>query len=251
MTIRAKFFAGDGYRDVAEVPMTSPAPAAINPGTAWLTAGVRSFGGKVWDCSEEGLYIFYNMVTNQAVHRVAARNWTGGADLYKVFSGVCWNHVHGTDHNHLSGSWQTLSNAGALRKWAAQCGVIAGLMAWIAPQMGFPARVRSVQTLAPLNAGDDGHVVFETQHGGQWRMWDISSGCWYRDAAGKHLSTTEIVAIVNAGGPFPEVMSLCPRPRADSDMAGHIDLSAYVLFHLDTPADREAWVRRIFQSVTS
>jgi hypothetical protein len=222
------------------------APTAL-PASMWVLTGHYLVGGRSWDMSEEGLYSIFDPATGIATNRIAMKNWTGGADLYKALSGVCWNHVHGSDHNGLD--FQAMSNIGRNRKWSAQCGQIAGMLAWLLPQCGFTARTRNAVTLLPKNGVDDGHVVLETLHNGQWRMWDITCGCWWRDATGKHLSTADLVTHVNAGGPLPERVELCPLRQADSDAAGGIDIQIYNWFMLRTPEQRDAWVRRIFQSV--
>ncbi len=241
--IIAKHLVDDCERDVE----ASHAPLPLTMTSAWMKTGVYSYAGGVYDCTEEGLYLFWDDATGTAQNRIALADFTGGADLYKVLSGVCRNHVHGTDHNGMD--YQIMSNSGMARRWSAQCGYIVGLCVWALTQFGFAARSRNPETLEPKNGYDDGHVVLETLHGGQWRMWDMSSGVWFRDWNGKHLSTAEVVAAVNAGGDLPEAISMCPLTRFDSDAVGGIDLALYGFMRQRTPAMREAWVRRIFQSV--
>ena len=243
MTILAKKFDGAGAAPVA----TSSPAMALPTGSVWMATGLYSYGGQVFDCTEEGLYRFFNPTTGATTSRLALKNFTGGANLYKVLEGVCWNHVHGAQDTGTS--WQAMSNAGMARKWRAQCGTIVGLMVWALNQFGFTARSRNPTTLEPLNGYDDGHVVLETQHGSDWRMWDLTNGVWYRNASGKHLSTTEFVQAVTAGGALPEAVLLCPFRQNNSDTTGAIDLAVYGDMKTLTPAEREAWVRRIFQSV--
>jgi hypothetical protein len=238
-----KHFVGNVARDLT----TGVAPGPLPMVSIAMSTGIYSFAGRTWDCTEEGLYTFFNPANGTAQNRLAFTNFTGGADLYKILSGVCWNHVHGTDHNGLP--WQTMSDIGRTRKWSAQCGAIAGLIAWLLPQCGFTARTRNPMTLLPRNGVDDGHIVLETLHAGQWRMWDLTDGVYYRDATGKHLSTSELVTIVNAGAPLPEAVQMCPERSIDSDAAGAIDLQIYCRFMKHTPEQKEAWVRRIYQSI--
>lgn len=243
MSIVAKRLVGQTETDLQAGPAAIPLPM----GSAWMKAGVYSYAGKSYDCTEEGLYIFWNDDNGTAQNRIVLKDFAGGADLYKVISGVCWNHVHGTDHNGWE--YQLMSNSGMARRWSAQCGYIVGLLVWALPQFGFTARSRNPRTLEPTNGYDDGHVVLETLHDGAWRMWDLSSGIWFRDAAGKHLSTAEVAAAVNAGGDLPDIKSLCPLWRFDSDAVGGIDLSIYGFMRHRTPELRERWIRRIYQSV--
>lgn len=243
MTISAKFFRGDAPSDVPLGSTVSPMPSA----STWMAPGIYSYLGQVYDCREEGLYRFLNDANGTCTNRVSIKS-SGLADLYKVLSGVCWNHVHGIDDNAVD--YQVMSNTGMTRKWRAQCGFIAGLMVWVLPQFGIPARTKNPSAVAPLNGWDDGHIVLETQHGADWRMWDMTNARYFRNSSGKHLSTAEVVAAVNANQ-FDSLQQefLCSQARVNSDTISGIDLSVCNDMRFLTQEQQSAWYKRIFRSV--
>lgn len=235
----AKFFLFD---EVSDVPL-APSGAAMPTGSAFLAAGNYSYGGVNWDMTRPGLYRFLfpnGVMFNRVVYG-------SPLDLYELFSAMSWNHVHGTDDNHSD--YQVSCNNGRYRHWRMQCGFVAGLCAWLMPQFGVSTRVVNAVTLATKNGFDDGHIVFETYHSGAWRMWDLTNGVYFRDSNGVHLSTAAFIAQIAGGGAFPEVVSLSDGHKINSQTAGTIDLLAYWQMLLRRPDQREAWYRRIFQSI--
>ncbi len=245
MTITAKFFRDD---TVADVPIGS-AVAAMPTVSTWLSPGIYTYSGQVYDCREEGLYRFFNGENGNCINRIVMKG-AGQADLYKVLSGVCWNHVHGTDDNATT-DYQVMSNFGMTRKWRAQCGIIVGLMVWLLPQFGIPARAKNPSAVSPLNGWDDGHIVLETQHGSDWRMWDLTNARYFRNSSGKHLSTSEVVSAVNSNQ-FEglDAVFLCSRWRYNSNTVSGIDLSIYGDMLVLTPEHQTAWYKRIFRTVS-
>jgi hypothetical protein len=243
MTITARFFRGE---TPADVPLGSNV-AAMPTASTWLAPGIYTYQGQVYDCREEGLYRFFNETNGSCFNRLVIKG-SGQADLYKVLSGVCWNHVHGIDDNATD--YQLMSNAGMTRKWRAQCGYIVGLMTWVLPQFGIQARAKNPSAVSPLNGWDDGHIVLETLHGSDWRMWDMTTGRFFRNGAGKHLSTAEVVAAVNAGT-FDALQQefLCSRWRFESDTIYGIDLSIYGDMRFMTPEQQASWYKRLFRTV--
>lgn len=239
----AKFFCFD---EVSDAPVVASGGTTMPTGSAYLATGVWTYGGKTYDMSREGLYrIPYG--AGGTFNRIV---YGATLDLYTLLSAIGWNHVHGTDDNHTG--YQSISNAGMTRMWRSQCGFIAGMCAWLIPQFNsgaIQARTRNVETLGTKNGYDDGHIILETQHGGVWRMWDMTNGCYFRDALGVHMSTAAFVAQIAGGGTFPEKVILTPDKRVNSQSVGVLDLRAYCDVHLRTEAQKEAWYRRIFQRV--
>jgi hypothetical protein len=123
------------------------------------------------------------------------------------------------------------------------------MVAWLMPQLGVQARVLNVKTLQTLNGYDDGHLILETKHGTEWRMWDMTNGCYFVDANGKHLSTAEFMAAIANGGAFPQKVRLDYDNKYTNDCAGILDMGLYWERTLNTDADAEIWYRRIFQYV--
>lgn len=235
-----------------EVLLGTSAPA-MPLGSAHMTRGVYSLYGKTWDCSQDGLYVFRDPSKSYFVQRIVTP-WNNPAvfDIYSMMSAVSYNHVHGVADE--TSDYQVMSNGGIYHRWRLRCGYIAGMMAWVLPQSvwGVPARTKNVSTIGPKNGFDDGHIVVESQHGTDWRMWDLTNGCYFRDATGKHMSTTDFVAWLasNATG-LPDKIMLSPLlSKWGSDVAPGYNWDYGRQGKLwDDAAYSEAWYRRIFQSI--
>jgi hypothetical protein len=222
------------------LPSTS---VCITPNT-YIVAGVS------YDCSRQGLYRWFN-TAGQFINRICVS--TTSPDVAAIISGMSWNHVHGIQTE--SGTYQNISDAGKYRKWSARCGVIAGLVSWLMPQLGVTARVRNVKTLGTLNGYDEGHLVVETLHGSDYRMWDMTNGVYFKDGTGKHMSTADLIAwfVANPTG-MPEMVKLDYDSKYTHDCVtlgngAILDLGLYWERMFSTPALVEAWYRRIFQSI--
>lgn len=247
----AKFYCHDEISDVPVAP-SGTTGTLDSFGSTYMTAGFYRFSTcpTVYDCRRAGLYRF--KVSGEPFFR--NRIVIGSpVDLYALLSGVSWNHIHGVADEGVD--YQTMSNRGRFAKWRLRCGVIAGMMAWLLPQVGFTARVANVSTTGPLNGFDDGHIVLEVSHNGQWRMFDMTNGCYWKDSNGNHLSTAQFIAHIANNGPMPEKVKLDGTDRRwDNETTtvsgGVLDLGLYAENFLGTPAQEEAWNRRIFQSVT-
>jgi hypothetical protein len=241
----SKFYVHDEQSDI---PVASDG-VALPSGSAFMFPGTYIVNGVSYDCSRQGLYRWF-IPAGYFVNRVVVGSGAS-LDAYAVISAISWNHVHGTntEYGFDSASLQAMSNAGRTVKWAARCGYIAGMIAWLMPQLGVSARVLNVSTAGAKNGYDDGHVVVETLHGAGWRMWDITNGCYFRNSAGKHLSTAEFIAHIANGAAMPELVSLDYDQKYNHDYAGNLDLGLYWQWVLESPAQSEAWYRRIFQSI--
>lgn len=239
----AKFFCHD---EVSDIPLaTGGTPMTF--GSAYMTAGVYKLGGHSWDCTRPGLYRF--MLPNEQFvrNRIVAGT---PVQIYDLISAVCWNHVHGAADE--TDNMQVLSNKGVHQRWRLRCGYIVDMMVWLLPQFGISARRTNPRTLLEPNGFDDGHIVLETMHGSEWRMWDLTNGCYFRNAAGEHLSTAGMIAHIANDGPMPDRIMLDGMDRrSDAEVVsvsgGMLDLGLYNdLFVLP---DMDAWFRRIFQTL--
>lgn len=219
-------------------------PHALPDGSAFMVAGSYAFGGGFWDCTRSGLHRWLTgtgagaSVTNRLVY---------ANDVYGLLSGVSWNHIHGVaDEFLVSGSfdWQSIANAGRTHKWRLTCGAISGLMCWVLPQLGLTCRIRSVTTQETPNGYDDGHIMFEVSHGGKWKLWDLTNGCYYT-YSGIHLDRDEILE---------EGILNCTRVCIDGDekrgshVSGNLCASGFQDMTFRTPAQVDAWYSRIFQA---
>lgn len=232
------------HNEQSDIPLAIGG-AALPGGSAFMFPGIYIVNGQSYDCSRQGLYRWW-VPAGYFVNRIVVGS--GAAlDVYAVISAISWNHVHGTG---TESDYQSMSNAGRTVKWSARCGHIAGMCTWLMPQLGVSARIVNASTVGPKNGYDDGHVVFETLHGAEWRMWDITNGCYFRDANGKHLSVAEFISHIANGGPMPERVRLDYDNKYNHDYAGSLDLGLYWQWVLESPEQSEAWYRRIFQTIS-
>ena len=243
------------FNEVTEVPQ-GVGGAAMPTGSVYMQPGHYVLQGQSWDCTRPGLYRFKpsdnpgGVSHPYVLHRIVT-NWQA-PEIYALMSAVCHHHIHASQDEGLD--WQIMSNRGIYGKWRARCGFIAGLMVWTLPQFGIQARSVNIATNLPANGYDDGHFVLETKHGAEWRMWDLTMGCYWRDSAGKHLSTAEFIAHIANGGPLPEKVQLDPGDRRfQTDVVAvgphRLDMGAYNEMCNSSPAQTEAWLRRIFQKI--
>ena len=243
MTI-AKFMLLD---EESDIPVSLVAGSALPYGSTFMAAGHYVVNGITYDCTRQGLYRWYNPA-GQYLNRIVI-GYNSALDVYALISAISWNHVHGSQTEY--GDYQTISNVGRYRRWVMRCGYAAGLVNWLLPQIGGPAvRIVNVSTTGPKNGVDDGHVIVETQHGTEWRMWDLTNGCYFRNSVGKHMSSSELISWFTANPTgMPEEVRLKSSMRVSSDVGGSLDLALYWEDFLATPAQVEAWYRRIFQSI--
>lgn len=248
---RSVMFLYDSVNDVPipmqDIPIAASAvDGAMPTGSKYVRAGRYSYNGVNYDMREEGRYVFFR--SNGTHFNVIVINYPyANMDLKKCIAAISGEHVHGTTDNHTG--YQSTSNAGRYRKWHMQCGYIAGMIHWFFPLLGHTTRVVNVSTLeTPLTGFDDGHVVVETKHGLDWRMWDITNGVFFKDpTTGAHLSTAQFIAQIAGGGTFPTVVRLDGSDKYNAQSAGSTCLGTYHDIFTWTDAQKEAWYRRIFQ----
>jgi hypothetical protein len=240
----ARFYVHD---EASQIPTTTG--GSVMPfGSMFMVPGVYTLDGQSWDCTRSGLYRF--KVDGEPYFR---QRIVLDSDLYALMSAISHNHTHGAADE--AQTYQNMSNRGRFTRWRLRCGVICGMVHWLMPQIGVTSRVVNVSTLGPLNGFDDGHIVLETLDGSDWRMWDFTNGCYWRDEFGQHLSASGLIAwLQNNPTGLPERVSLDPcHPRWDVEVvtvgSNLLDLGLYGDECIGSPAQVEAWVRRIFQQV--
>jgi hypothetical protein len=240
----AKFMLLD---EESDIPVSLVVGGALPYGSAFMAAGHYVVNGITYDCTRQGLYRWWNP-TGQFINRIVI-GYNSALDVYALISAISWNHTHGTGTEQ--GDYQTISNVGRYRKWVMRCGYAAGLVNWLLPQVGGPGvRIVNVSTTGAKNGFDDGHVVVETRHGAEWRMWDLTNGCYFRNSAGKHMSSSDLISWFSANPTgMPEEVRLDADMRVSSDVGGSLDIGLYWKYMLETPVQVEAWYRRIFQSI--
>lgn len=239
--IVARRYLNENEYEVERAAASAPLP----DGSFCFAPGFYTFGGVGWRCDLPGRYLFMDTQKPVIEQRLL---WNG--DLYGFLSGLAWCHNHGTgDAGYF---WsdigiQLLANAMRRRRCRITCGHITQLALWLLRQIGYGgSRQVTAITRAPRNGFDDGHVMVEVGPlPGGYRLWDLTCGRYFTDAAGVHLSLARVVEL----GP-----DLCTQVRIDSgfksndDMAGALDMGLYAEIAHSTPERRAAWDRRIFQS---
>lgn len=213
-----------------------------------MAAGIYTIGGQSYDCTRPGLYRF--KLRNEPFFR----NRIVGGDLYGLVSAISWNMIQGTAHEAPISSTQAISDMGRYVVWRMRCGFTGNYCAWLLPQYGYQVRqVGVIASPSDRNGYDDGHQVIEVMHQGKWRMFDITSGCYWRNSAGEHLSTAEFIAHIANNGPMPERMPLDGNQRRWSNdtislSSGLMDLMLYGSY-IDDYVTTEGWARRVFHQI--
>lgn len=229
--------------ETSEIPSVTGG-VAIPDSSMFMAPGIYKVAGVAYDCTRQGLYRW--LYNGQFVQRIVSSE-AGSTNLGKLISSLCWNHVPGNQtewSNH-----QTVSDAGRYRRWVMRCGQITNFAMWLLPQLGFQCRSVTVITTGPLNGYDDGHTVLETLHGNQWRMWDLTNHCYFKDGNGKHMSTADLVAHLAASAELPESVSLSTEKTYSSDCAGYLDMGLYGSHTFRSKESTDEWYRRIFQVI--
>jgi hypothetical protein len=192
-------------------PVAAGVPGGANPtGLVIPPSAGFAFGGGVYDCSEEGLYRFWNTSPSQAVNRIVYQE-----DAHALLSGLSWLAVHGKADNALGVSGllsQMMSSA-----VRTQCEPISDFvkaildslpnLAWAPTPI--PCRKVRVLTAETPNGYFDGHVMVEAKIGQTWSLYDINGHVTY----GGGVSLREAVPLLPARS---------IDPIADDDIAGEL-----------------------------
>lgn len=243
----AKRYVFDAVTDLQPTTGGTAMPFA----STFMLPGIYTLDGQSWDCTLPGLYRFKILSEAYFRNRIV---W--GGDLYAVLSAISWNHVHGTAHEQL-GSQQAISDMGRYAIWRMRCGYIGNFLAWLLPQWGYSMKQVGVHTLGALNGYDDEHQVIEVLVSGKWLMFDVTNGCYWKNANGDHMSTADFIAQIANNGPMPQRMDLDGNQRRwDNEsipLAGGqvLDMGLYGELLLNSPTQQEAWFRRIFQAINT
>lgn len=248
----ARFFVGSNNPEGEEVSRVSGGVPIASLNTIAMTPGVYTYNGESLDCTRQGLYRFRPLdsngnPTNSRMHNKIC--WVPGSDfeIYAVMSAISWNHVHGTADEH--GDFQSTANASTFRVMRSTCGWISQWCQWFLGFAGITSRIVNVTTIGPLNGWDDGHIVIETWTNGKWCMWDHTTGRYFVDANGVHMSTAQLVSAIANGGPMPAHVMMAADKLWNHECEGQLDFGLHRQFFRSSPGDIEKWYRRIFQAI--
>ena len=247
----AKFFLNG---EVSDVPLAPDATTAFWSSSLTMPAGKYVFAGVGYDCTRRGRYLFWDgygaPIHARLVHHELVNGVRVDPDLYAFLSGLSWHHVHATNDEGFATSsppnWQGLANACMNHKVRLRCGYLVGFARWLLGLWGYQTRAINLITLEAANGVNDGHIVLEVQHGGKWKLWDLSNGCYFVDAmTGEHLNAAEIVqrGVLNCAR-----IAIDRDEKRGSSVADGWDFQCYRDMALLTPEGENTWFSRIYQS---
>lgn len=251
--IVAKYYNGTDVLPVDQPVGTYPVMQNLN--VPFGFPGIYSIDGYNFDCRQPGLYRFKLPTRTYYLNHIVAKRMDGSTDLYALMSAISWNQVYGTAHEYANDpammtndQCQALSNDGHYRKWRMRCGYVVRYLLWLLPLFGVNS-IRRVQlnTGESFNGYTDGHVAIETYTDGKWVFWDISSGLYFTDCNGCHLSMVEVMEMYRCGG-SPIVVRIDATDKWSSDVAAPaLDLSVMRDMEMLTDCELDAWHRRVMQ----
>lgn len=244
MAIIATRYLNGTETPIAEV--AGPQTRALGGGFGQLP-GIVGHGGKFWDCNAPGLIRFFNTANGTAEQRAmwCGAGKTGQAfmdDVTAFISAIAQVHAHGTQHEGLSG--QPQSDWMRNHKVKQRCGYITNYMLHILPQIGVTCRQVALNTGDVPNGWDDGHVALEAFLNGKWRLYDTTSGCFWKDGNGDHTNMKDVISI---GMPNLTKFRLDIDEPFSADSAGAIDMGIVQEVLHNTTAKTQAWFERIYQ----
>lgn len=237
MSIIAKFYGGPVS---AAIPLAASASVTLPDDKLHITGGNYLFQGVAYDCTQPGLYRWFDLATGLCRNRLV---WS--ADLYGYFAGVAWHHKNGPTDEALS----LVDLQVSMRKYTMirRCGPLADFAMSICSQAGVAARKVQAITAEPLNGWDDGHIVFEAKpnNTGQWKLWDLNTGCYFTDSNGVHL---DLAGIISLGIQNCTLVRIAQKYQGDGRTT-NVDYGLITQFMHSTEEEVRAWVNRIYQTV--
>lgn len=252
MATFAKYFGVNEDVHGKDVPMIPGGIPIGSLGTIAMLPGVYSYNGDSFDCTRQGLYRFRPVdstgnPTNLRFHNKICWNPGPTFDIYAVMSAISWNHVHGKADEH--NDFQQTANASTFRLMRSTCGWISRWCQWFLNFAGVTSRIVNVTTIGPLNGWDDGHIVIETWTNGKWCMWDHTTGRYFLDSNGVHMSTSQFMAAIANGGAMPQHVMMAADKLWNHECEDELDFGLHRQFFRSSPEDIENWYRRIFQAI--
>lgn len=162
----AKRFRLSSDNAVQVVPPVSALPAGLV-----IPPGSYTVNGVTYDCSQEGLYRFWEPLSSTQ-HRIVY-----SSDVDALMSAMAWLTVNGRSDEPLSLS--ALTNAALNYHLRLLCGKTIEWARAICASLGLQTRMCRALTAGAPNNYFDGHVMLEVKVGGVWRLYDIANDCTY------------------------------------------------------------------------
>lgn len=173
MTIVKRF----RYTESSDVT-TQPTGIALTTGLL-LAPGVYNYGGKSYECYEEGLYRFWNPMSDTQQRIV----FSGDVEL--LMSSLAWVTANGTEDELLTTSQKTAqARIGHVRMMCGNTSAWSKAICDSLPNVGFPSvQTRIVRALTSETPNNyyDGHVMIEAKVGGQWQLFDLAGAVAFGD----------------------------------------------------------------------
>lgn len=209
----------------------SATPVAL-PGGLIIPPGRYLWGGKSWDCTQEGAYRFWQPGTDRAMRIV----WAGGID--RLMQSLAWITAIGTADDGLTPVQVT--ERALWSKPRMMCGRTCEWALSICASLGVTARLARALTADPPSNYYDGHVMLEVLIDGQWKLYDLAGGMTFDAGDG---SARDVI-------PLPEgaICELTAKAVSVEHIASSVfDALSWVENTISTPETREAEWRRVLQ----
>lgn len=168
-------------------PTTLPDNKALD--TLVLTPNVYEFDNKKWDCTKEGLYIFFN------VPRISCQRIIYNKDVRTLIHSLTWLHAHG--YMDDTASFSIAQSTAKSRRLHMSCGSFVNFTNNLLKDLSVSSRFVLFLTLNEWNNYSNGHSVLEVFDKGKWIVYDIDLRNYFTDN-GEVLNAYELVAAVSS-----------------------------------------------------
>jgi hypothetical protein len=158
----AKHFRLGVDASVGVVPSASALPSALV-----IQPGHYTVAGVTYDCTEEGLYCFWNPMQSTQNRIVYS------SDVDALMSAVAWLVVNGRSDDIQTDT--ELTSLALNYRLRLLCGKAVSWTKALCESLGIQSRVCKAVTSHTPTGYYDGHVLLEVMVGGTWRLYDISN----------------------------------------------------------------------------
>lgn len=137
-----------------------------------MPPAVYAFNGPSYDCSLEGLYVYYVINTANAYRIVYSQN------IDTLLHSITWLHSHGYREDNVNyATAKYVCKSGD--KIHMTCGSIVNFTCNVLNELSIPNRFILWLTLDPWNSYNNGHSVVEVKKGNSWKVWDMDMRCTF------------------------------------------------------------------------
>lgn len=137
-----------------------------------MPPAIYALNGPSYDCTLEGLYVYYVVNTANAYRIVYSQN------INTLLHSITWLHSHGyrDDTANYSLSKYICKNGDKIHM---TCGSIINFTCNVLNELSIPNRFILYLTLDPWNSYNNGHSLIEVKQNGLWKVWDMDMRCTF------------------------------------------------------------------------